>query len=228
MSRLGWQRPSMIRDMESLDASDATLFALQRLAVRPSIRVQNADDWERSTDAARMLQALKAFKPSERKLRMFCEACDPRMARWNDGSVISLDNGHSVASWFSGAIYFGTHIEAAPAFLRCIFGNPWRPAELCWRDPWFEAKANRRGEFERAMGQPFRCKDCKEIIDWNDRQAFKLAEVNYQDRRWQDMPILADALEEAGCRSELVLGHCRGLGPHTRGCWVLDQILGKE
>jgi hypothetical protein len=42
------------------------------------------------------------------------------------------------------------------------------------------------------------------------------------------MPILADALQDAGCDSDDILAHCRGLGPHVRGCWVVDLALGKE
>jgi hypothetical protein len=42
------------------------------------------------------------------------------------------------------------------------------------------------------------------------------------------MPILADALQDAGCVNDDVLNHCRGPGPHLRGCWVVDLVLGKE
>jgi hypothetical protein len=42
------------------------------------------------------------------------------------------------------------------------------------------------------------------------------------------MPILADALEEAGCENAEVLAHCREPGPHARGCWVPDGVLGKR
>ena len=42
------------------------------------------------------------------------------------------------------------------------------------------------------------------------------------------MPILADALQDAGCDSADILDHCRGPGPHVRGCWVVDLVLGKE
>jgi hypothetical protein len=42
------------------------------------------------------------------------------------------------------------------------------------------------------------------------------------------LPILADALEDAGCSDESILSHCRSGGVHTRGCWVLDLVLGKE
>jgi hypothetical protein len=41
-------------------------------------------------------------------------------------------------------------------------------------------------------------------------------------------PILADAMEEAGCTDAAILDHCRGPGPHARGCWLLDLILEKE
>ena len=42
------------------------------------------------------------------------------------------------------------------------------------------------------------------------------------------LPILADALEDAGCTDQAILDHCRGAGPHVRGCWVVDLILGKQ
>ncbi len=56
----------------------------------------------------------------------------------------------------------------------------------------------------------------------------QLARSLYEERRFEDMPVLADALEEAGCQDAVILEHCRGPGPHVRGCWVLDLVLGKE
>jgi hypothetical protein len=47
----------------------------------------------------------------------------------------------------------------------------------------------------------------------------------YDSGDYSPMPILADALEEGGCESAEILGHCRNSGPHFRGCWVLDSIL---
>ena len=55
-----------------------------------------------------------------------------------------------------------------------------------------------------------------------------LARATYEERGWDDMGILADALEEAGCDSDDILSHCRGEGPHARGCWVLDALLGRS
>jgi hypothetical protein len=54
-----------------------------------------------------------------------------------------------------------------------------------------------------------------------------LAQSIYDERRFADLPVLADALEEAGFRDEL-LEHCRQPGEHIRGCWVVDTVLGKS
>jgi hypothetical protein len=63
---------------------------------------------------------------------------------------------------------------------------------------------------------------------WQGGQASKLARAIYEDRAFEGMPELGDALEEAGCTDASILGHLRGSGPHVRGCWVVDLILGKE
>jgi hypothetical protein len=55
-----------------------------------------------------------------------------------------------------------------------------------------------------------------------------LAEGVYAERAFDRLPILADALEEAGCGNAEMLAHLRGAGPHVRGCWALDLLLGKE
>ena len=57
--------------------------------------------------------------------------------------------------------------------------------------------------------------------------AIVLARRMYDSRDFSAMPILADALQDAGCADEAVLSHCRGEGPHVRGCWVVDLLLGK-
>jgi hypothetical protein len=54
----------------------------------------------------------------------------------------------------------------------------------------------------------------------------KIAQAIYEERQFGDMPILADALEDAGCENADILTHCREAGAHARGCWPLDALLG--
>jgi hypothetical protein len=75
------------------------------------------------------------------------------------------------------------------------------------------------------FGHPFRAVPFDP--DWRTATARGLARTVYAERAFDRLPILADALEDAGCDSPDVLAHCRGDGPHTRGCWVVDLILGK-
>ncbi len=56
----------------------------------------------------------------------------------------------------------------------------------------------------------------------------ELAQAIYDYSAFDRMPILADALEKAGCDNEEILRHLRGPGPHGRGCFVVDLLLGKE
>jgi hypothetical protein len=62
---------------------------------------------------------------------------------------------------------------------------------------------------------------------WLTPTVVALAEGIYQERAFDQMPILADALQDAGCENEDVLNHCRSDGPHVRGCWAVDLLLGK-
>ncbi|AMV23787.1 hypothetical protein VT84_05200 [Gemmata sp. SH-PL17] len=76
------------------------------------------------------------------------------------------------------------------------------------------------------FGNPFR--PVTFSPSWRTSTAVTLAAQMYESRDFGAMPILADALQDAGCDSADVLDHCRGPGPHVRGCWVVDLVLGKE
>lgn len=76
--------------------------------------------------------------------------------------------------------------------LRCVFGNPFRPAAV-----------------ERS---------------WRSSTVVALARGISEERAFDRLPVLADALQDAGCEDEQVLGHCRGPGPHARGCWAVDLL----
>jgi hypothetical protein len=118
------------------------------------------------------------------------------------------------------------------ALLRCIFGNPLAAPSLVWRD----GKAYSLAGPIVAYPKPIKrgvCLVTSEAtyepcpwLSWNNGTVPKLARLIYDERRWDELPVLADALEEADCSDAAILGHLRGEGPHARGCWVLDLLLG--
>lgn len=85
------------------------------------------------------------------------------------------------------------------SYLRDIFGTPFRPVVI--QPSW---------------------------RSWNDGIVIKLAKAIYDEYAFDRLPILADALEEAGCTDADILNHCRQPGEHVRGCWVVDLSLGKS
>jgi hypothetical protein len=76
------------------------------------------------------------------------------------------------------------------------------------------------------FGNPFR----PVVFDpaWRTSAAVALAGAMYESRNFGNMPILGDALDDAGCDNADVLAHCRDEKQvHVRGCWVVDLVLGK-
>ncbi len=208
-------------------------------------------EWLVCTDPTPMLEFLRS-RASERKLRLFACACiadylhfvAPRPSHdaslkaalkisecyadgsvrrdewltktrgpflfspWNseDAHTEAIDGARlaaSVAGW-DGVEHFSrgqeeVHKKYQCGLLRCVRGNPFRTVTL---DPAWLA--------------------------WNDGTVPKMAAVLYEERAFDRLPQLADALEDAGCTDAAILDHCRGGGEHVRGCWVVDLLLGKE
>jgi hypothetical protein len=79
------------------------------------------------------------------------------------------------------------------------------------------------------MGNPFRPVAVSlSWLTWNQGTVPRLGRAIYETRRFEDLPVLADALEEAGCDHQEVLAHCREGGEHLRGCWVLELLWNGE
>lgn len=105
-----------------------------------------------------------------------------------------------------------------------IFGNPFRQVVRLSKAhtdragiAWINAH---RGEWSQIF--------MDEWLTYNDGTVRRIAQVIYDEKAFDQMPILADALEDAGCDTSVILTHCRGLNNHVRGCWLLDLILGKS
>jgi hypothetical protein len=96
------------------------------------------------------------------------------------------------------------------------------PADLIWA-----GEEEIQGNLLRCVvGNPFRSVSFDPA--WRTTTVLHLAQSIYDDRAFDQLPILADALEETECTSRDILTHCRGPGPHVRGCWVVDLFLGKQ
>jgi hypothetical protein len=93
--------------------------------------------------------------------------------------------------------------QSQPALLRCIFGSPGRPVTLnpAWLTPTVSALA----------------------LTVYQKRSLPSGHLG-KDR----LAILADALEDAGCQDPQILEHCRGKGPHVRGCWCVDLLTGRS
>ena len=107
--------------------------------------------------------------------------------------------------------------------------TPWNAAGYFTTKPWLLSNGADRAKLclliREVFGNPFRPGSLDPA--WRTPAVLHLAQALYDDRAFEQLPILADALEEAGCTSRDVLDHCRGPGPHVRGCWAVDLVLGK-
>jgi hypothetical protein len=97
----------------------------------------------------------------------------------------------------------------------------------CLQQTWDQLQATEATLARDIFGPlPFRqlCVD-PAVLAWQGFTVARIAEAIYEGRQFEDLPILADALEDAGCTDAEILEHLRGPGLHVRGCWVVDLIL---
>lgn len=115
-------------------------------------------------------------------------------------------------------------------FVSLADSGPLRRLNPTFREPVIEQTRLLQRELLREIfGNPFQPISVNpQWLNWNNGTVEKVAQVIYRDQRFEDLPILADALEEAGCEEATMLEHCRQARHHVKGCWVLDCLLSKE
>jgi hypothetical protein len=108
-------------------------------------------------------------------------------------------------------------------------GPPWDDAWMAARRPELAWQAE---VIHDIFGGVFHTVDLfrARLVDpaWLSPAVTALARGMYDSRDFAAMPVLADALQDRGCDDADILVHCRGSGPHTRGCWVVDRLLRRE
>ncbi len=153
-------------------------------------------------------------------------ARDETTPSWRAANAVA-----SVASIFSWGAAAGGAAESANAV-----ASTWhRDGDAVWRNR-KQRELRQQLPLVRDIFDPFggpRGTD-PAWLAWNGRAVERLARAAYEERRLpagtldpSRLALLADALEDAGCADADLLGHLRGPGPHVRGCWGLDLLLGK-
>jgi hypothetical protein len=130
---------------------------------------------------------------------------------WNAVSR-SLDPD-AITAARGAAIYSARAVESA------------EPREESQREAFYRERSVQADLFRDVFGNPVL--DLNLDPSWRSTTAVSIARAVYDERRFEDLPILADALEDAGCTSEEIIAHCRSTGPHVRGCWVVDWLIGR-
>jgi hypothetical protein len=210
-------------------------------------------EWLAGTEPEKMLAFIRA-KASERKLRLFACACCRRI--WRLLSDERSRKAVKTAERFADGLATRQQLRAARAYAAdadaFAQGGPcYAPAahaacahaaaaraidevrEAARCAATHPATTNTEKTAQAALlrdlfGNPFRPVTAAPAwLSWNGATVPKLAQAIYEERRFTDLPILADALEEAGCDHADVLTHCRSGAEHVRGCWVVDLLLGK-
>jgi hypothetical protein len=211
-------------------------------------------EWLASTDPERMLESLRGTA-HERKLRLFaCGCCrhvwhllthaDSRAAteaaerfadglerKWRLAAVRSRARRVTFAQRGAAYIAWRAAFEKLPAVIGNIArGTVYNAAAHPGGGGWIWSDVEQESVAVAALlrdifGNPFR--PVTFGPSWCTDTTVSLARTMYESREFGAMPILADALQDAGCDNEVILDHCRSPGPHVRGCWVVDLVLGR-
>jgi hypothetical protein len=193
---------------------------------------------------------------SDRKLRLFAVRCwrrvwpllsnplDRAAVELAEGFIEGTESPEAMDTWWTSADRYVGHnrvvAEAARSIITCREDVSWM-AELSAENGTALAAAFARDEVaafrEEDLGQAELLRDIfgnpfhpvTFSPSWRTETAVSLAKQMYDAREFGAMPILADALQDAGCDNEDILNHCRDTNQvHVRGCWVCDLVLGKE
>lgn len=202
-------------------------------------------EWNACANPRRMLEAI-GDKASARKWRLLlCAWCrlnwdqfPPRSRSAVETAELVADGGASEAERsmaYAEALNIALRAHSSQGYV--IHLASWaaiEEADLSWaasnsvshKDA---TKRNQRRILLDLFGNSFRLLPPlpSTVLLWNDGAVRRLAQSIYDDRAFDRLPILADALLDAGCGDEELIQHCRSEGPHVRGCWAIDLVLGK-
>lgn len=204
-------------------------------------------EWLTCDDPAPMLEFLQG-KASDRKLRLLAVACCNRASDLFKGDrsvaadIASLEfraDGNleeaQASTWPFGTHYIMRNVLKHNDAWVCAWNtvsvitsrSPHR--NICSASELFKSLPYIPRALFEIFDNPFRPIVAEaDWLSWSNGTVPRIAQRVYDERSFGNLPILADALEEAGCDNAEILNHCRQPGEHVRGCWVVDLMLGKQ
>jgi hypothetical protein len=210
--RLIWDQ---ITDERSRHAVEVCEHCIEGEARRADLvaATKAAIDADRETE----LRVRNAAREGNRvaKVVAYLNNCATSAARWTAYTGLS-SHVLSIVTTVTGAVFGSRDLDLSrsrddciPAgarasriqadLARCIFGNPFRPTVIY--EAWIATKGSTVARMARAI---------------------------YDERAFDRLPVLSDALEEAGCTDAAILKHCREDRHHARGCRVVDALLARR
>jgi hypothetical protein len=142
------------------------------------------------------------------------------------------------ACWVTAASDAWAAASETDTALRAFLGDEFPPLDTAREEPHLVASLREDGGdkwqadlLREVFGNPFRPLSVDPVLLQRHAAVIpKIARSIYDERAFDRLPVLADALEEAGCVDVEILNHCRLTqpGPHVRGCWVVDVILSRD
>jgi hypothetical protein len=212
-------------------------------------------EWLSCDDPWHLLHLVEHLGPSERKTRLFCAAVcrrfwdylpeasqaillesemladglvprppdDMELCQRANAVVAPFDRQYPTKKFPNTTVR--TQRDAAAAVCYAVIPDLFGAVSYFW-----ELKPAERAIHLQIIrdifGNPFRAA----VADpsWLAPGVVELAQTIYDERAFNQLLELAVALEGVGCHDADVLAHCRHRGPHVRGCWIVDLILGKS
>jgi hypothetical protein len=191
-------------------------------------------EWLQGNDLQQMVRHMH-YRASARKFRLFEVACCRGVCeRWTD---VEFQEVLIVAEKYADGL------ATAQEMMETAFGGHrfgWtsvKKVARSFRDSDPQELTRQCGLLREVLGNPFFHQPVADLawLVWNNRTAARVAADAYAGRQLPkgtlnpaSLSLLADALEDAGCTDANLLGHLRSPGPHVRGCWAVDLVLGKE
>lgn len=225
----GLDNPSYL--LSSLMDSPVSERKLHLFAVACCRRIWHLIEEEKDREAVEAAERWADGQTTRRKFRAAAARCSfTRQASHLNPEIINQPDRELPASWHAAWAAYSCASDNSVNYWADVMKSAENAAALIHQgrertDARFIERDRQADLLRCIFGNPFQAQALD--LGWRTPDVIAVTQSIYDERRFSEMPILADALEEAGCTNEKFLSHCRNGKVHVRGCWLVDQILEK-